>query len=63
MKCTDVGESSKMWVYVGLTFLQLTGNCSSSNYCLLYGTGAAGRNGYLEVMIKMAEKYKKNLWG
>uniref|UniRef100_A0A665W7F0 Protein disulfide-isomerase A6 n=1 Tax=Echeneis naucrates TaxID=173247 RepID=A0A665W7F0_ECHNA len=24
---------------------------------------AAGRNGYLEVMIKMAEKYKKKMWG
>ncbi|KAK1170253.1 protein disulfide-isomerase A6-like [Acipenser oxyrinchus oxyrinchus] len=26
-------------------------------------TGAAGRNGYLEVMMKMAEKYKKKMWG
>lgn len=25
--------------------------------------GAAGRNGYLEVMMKMAEKYKKKMWG
>lgn len=25
--------------------------------------GAAGRNGYLEVMIRMAEKYKKKMWG
>lgn len=34
---------------------QLTVCCSSA--------GAAGRNGYLEVMIKMAEKYKKKMWG
>ncbi|XP_046905532.1 protein disulfide-isomerase A6 [Hypomesus transpacificus] len=26
-------------------------------------TGAGGRNGYLEVMMKMAEKYKKKMWG
>ncbi|MBN3277832.1 PDIA6 isomerase, partial [Polyodon spathula] len=26
-------------------------------------TGAAGRNAYLEVMMKMAEKYKKKMWG
>ncbi|XP_021467192.2 protein disulfide-isomerase A6 [Oncorhynchus mykiss] len=26
-------------------------------------TGAAGRNSYLEVMMKMAEKYKKKMWG
>ncbi|MFT7813345.1 protein disulfide-isomerase A6 [Arapaima gigas] len=26
-------------------------------------TGASGRNGYLEVMLKMAEKYKKKMWG
>ncbi|XP_051954192.1 protein disulfide-isomerase A6-like [Xyrauchen texanus] len=26
-------------------------------------TGASGRNGYLEVMMKMAEKYKKKMWG
>lgn len=26
-------------------------------------TGASGRNGYLEVMKKMAEKYKKKMWG
>lgn len=25
--------------------------------------GAAGRNAYLEVMMKMAEKYKKKMWG
>ncbi|XP_036398209.1 protein disulfide-isomerase A6 [Megalops cyprinoides] len=26
-------------------------------------TGAAGRNAYLEVVMKMAEKYKKKMWG
>ncbi|XP_035260754.1 protein disulfide-isomerase A6 [Anguilla anguilla] len=26
-------------------------------------TGASGRNAYLEVMMKMAEKYKKKIWG
>ncbi|XP_069055019.1 protein disulfide-isomerase A6 isoform X2 [Lepisosteus oculatus] len=26
-------------------------------------TGAAGRNAYLDVMMKMAEKYKKKIWG
>lgn len=26
-------------------------------------TGASGRNGYLEVMKMMAEKYKKKMWG
>ncbi|XP_062858359.1 protein disulfide-isomerase A6 [Trichomycterus rosablanca] len=26
-------------------------------------TGASGRNNYLEVMMKMAEKYKKKMWG
>lgn len=26
-------------------------------------TGAAGRNSYLEVLLKLAEKYKKKLWG
>lgn len=26
-------------------------------------TGAAGRNDYLQVMMKMAEKYKKKMWG
>lgn len=29
----------------------------------LFITGAAGRNAYLEVMMKMAEKYKKKMWG
>lgn len=26
-------------------------------------TGAAGRNSYLEVLLKMADKYKKKMWG
>ncbi|XP_077344913.1 protein disulfide-isomerase A6 isoform X2 [Lithobates pipiens] len=26
-------------------------------------TGAAGRNAYLEVMLKLADKYKKKMWG
>ncbi|XP_066554480.1 protein disulfide-isomerase A6 [Amia ocellicauda] len=26
-------------------------------------TGASGRNAYLEVMMKMADKYKKKMWG
>lgn len=29
----------------------------------LTSTGAEGRNGYLEVMTKMADKYKKKMWG
>lgn len=26
-------------------------------------TGAAGRNSYLEVLLKLADKYKKKMWG
>uniref|UniRef100_A0A665W7Z3 Protein disulfide-isomerase A6 n=1 Tax=Echeneis naucrates TaxID=173247 RepID=A0A665W7Z3_ECHNA len=43
--------------------------CEDSQLCIIavlphiLDTGAAGRNGYLEVMIKMAEKYKKKMWG
>uniref|UniRef100_A0A3P9KWZ5 Protein disulfide-isomerase A6 n=1 Tax=Oryzias latipes TaxID=8090 RepID=A0A3P9KWZ5_ORYLA len=36
---------------------------SSHRLCPRFSAGAAGRNGYLEVMIKMAEKYKKKMWG
>lgn len=32
-------------------------------FSCLFFLGAAGRNAYLEVMIKMAEKYKKKMWG
>ncbi|XP_063757902.1 protein disulfide-isomerase A6 isoform X2 [Eleginops maclovinus] len=43
--------------------------CEDSQLCVIgvlphiLDTGAAGRNGYLEVMMKMAEKYKKKSWG
>lgn len=29
----------------------------------ILGTGAAGRNSYLEVLLKLADKYKKEMWG
>uniref|UniRef100_A0A8C7YG59 Protein disulfide-isomerase A6 n=1 Tax=Oryzias sinensis TaxID=183150 RepID=A0A8C7YG59_9TELE len=47
----------------------LKSTCEGSQLCVIavlphiLDTGAAGRNGYLEVMIKMAEKYKKKMWG
>ncbi|XP_054618174.1 protein disulfide-isomerase A6 [Dunckerocampus dactyliophorus] len=43
--------------------------CEDSQLCIIavlphiLDTGAAGRNGYLEVMLKMADKYKKKMWG
>ncbi|XP_027896345.1 protein disulfide-isomerase A6 isoform X1 [Xiphophorus couchianus] len=43
--------------------------CEDSQLCIIavlphiLDTGASGRNGYLDVMVKMAEKYKKKLWG
>uniref|UniRef100_A0AAY4BDZ7 Protein disulfide-isomerase A6 n=1 Tax=Denticeps clupeoides TaxID=299321 RepID=A0AAY4BDZ7_9TELE len=43
--------------------------CDDQQLCVIavlphiLDTGAAGRNGYLEVMMKMAEKYKKKMWG
>ncbi|XP_038134619.1 protein disulfide-isomerase A6 [Cyprinodon tularosa] len=43
--------------------------CEDSQLCIIgvlphiLDTGASGRNAYLEVMMKMAEKYKKKLWG
>ncbi|XP_056150023.1 protein disulfide-isomerase A6 [Lampris incognitus] len=43
--------------------------CEGSQLCVIavlphiLDTGAAGRNGYLEVMMKIAEKYKKKMWG
>ncbi|KAI3364236.1 hypothetical protein L3Q82_011037, partial [Scortum barcoo] len=43
--------------------------CEDSQLCIIgvlphiLDTGAAGRNGYLEVMMKMSEKYKKKMWG
>uniref|UniRef100_A0A3Q3VP97 Protein disulfide-isomerase A6 n=1 Tax=Mola mola TaxID=94237 RepID=A0A3Q3VP97_MOLML len=43
--------------------------CDDSQLCVIavlphiLDTGAAGRNGYLEVMMKMAVKYKKKMWG
>ncbi|XP_031437285.1 protein disulfide-isomerase A6 [Clupea harengus] len=44
-------------------------SCEDSQLCVIavlphiLDTGAAGRNGYLEVMMKMADKYKKKTWG
>ncbi|XP_029965748.1 protein disulfide-isomerase A6 [Salarias fasciatus] len=43
--------------------------CEDSQLCVIavlphiLDTGASGRNAYLEVMKKMAEKYKKKMWG
>ncbi|XP_037541465.1 protein disulfide-isomerase A6 isoform X2 [Nematolebias whitei] len=43
--------------------------CDDSQLCIIavlphiLDTGAAGRNGYLEVMKTLAEKYKKKMWG
>uniref|UniRef100_A0A8C9VZZ9 Protein disulfide-isomerase A6 n=1 Tax=Scleropages formosus TaxID=113540 RepID=A0A8C9VZZ9_SCLFO len=43
--------------------------CEDHQLCIIavlphiLDTGASGRNGYLEVMMKMAEKYKKKMWG
>uniref|UniRef100_A0A668UVS9 Protein disulfide-isomerase A6 n=1 Tax=Oreochromis aureus TaxID=47969 RepID=A0A668UVS9_OREAU len=43
--------------------------CEDSQLCIIavlphiLDTGAAGRNSYLDVMVKMAEKYKKKMWG
>ncbi|NP_001265732.1 protein disulfide-isomerase A6 precursor [Ictalurus punctatus] len=43
--------------------------CEDHQLCIIavlphiLDTGAAGRNAYLEVMMKMAEKYKKKMWG
>eukprot|EP00064_Thunnus_orientalis_P006274 superscaffoldBa00000648_g6290 len=42
--------------------------CEDSQLCIIavlphiLDTGASGRNGYLEVMLKMADKYKKKMW-
>ncbi|XP_066540867.1 protein disulfide-isomerase A6-like [Hoplias malabaricus] len=43
--------------------------CDENQLCIvavlphILDTGASGRNGYLEVMKNMAEKYKKKIWG
>ncbi|XP_077567734.1 protein disulfide-isomerase A6 [Stigmatopora nigra] len=43
--------------------------CEDSQLCIIgilphiLDTGAAGRNSYLDVMTKMADKYKKKMWG
>ncbi|KAK7940144.1 hypothetical protein WMY93_003470 [Mugilogobius chulae] len=43
--------------------------CEDSQLCVIavlphiLDTGAAGRNAYLDVMLKMADKYKKKMWG
>ncbi|XP_016889364.1 protein disulfide-isomerase A6 isoform X2 [Cynoglossus semilaevis] len=43
--------------------------CEDSQLCVIavlphiLDTGAEGRNGYLEVMAKLADKYKKKMWG
>ncbi|XP_076155761.1 protein disulfide-isomerase A6-like [Alosa pseudoharengus] len=43
--------------------------CEDNQLCIIavlphiLDTGAAGRNGYLEVMMKMADKYKQKAWG
>lgn len=43
--------------------------CEEHQLCIvavlphILDTGASGRNAYLEVMLKMADKYKKKMWG
>ncbi|XP_077147547.1 protein disulfide-isomerase A6 isoform X1 [Ranitomeya variabilis] len=43
--------------------------CEEHQLCIvavlphILDTGASGRNAYLEVMLKMADKYKKKIWG
>ncbi|XP_069831829.1 protein disulfide-isomerase A6 [Dendropsophus ebraccatus] len=43
--------------------------CDEHQLCIvavlphILDTGASGRNAYLEVMLKMADKYKKKMWG
>ncbi|XP_028295238.1 protein disulfide-isomerase A6 [Gouania willdenowi] len=43
--------------------------CADSQLCIIamlphiLDTGASGRNGYLDIMKQMAEKYKKKMWG
>ncbi|XP_006012215.1 protein disulfide-isomerase A6 [Latimeria chalumnae] len=43
--------------------------CEGHQLCIIsvlphiLDTGAAGRNAYLDVVMKMAEKYKKKMWG
>ncbi|XP_061609497.1 protein disulfide-isomerase A6 isoform X1 [Phyllopteryx taeniolatus] len=43
--------------------------CEDSQLCIIgilphiLDTGAAGRNSYLDVMMKLADKYKKKMWG
>ncbi|MEE6512456.1 hypothetical protein FKM82_019459 [Ascaphus truei] len=43
--------------------------CEAHQLCVvavlphILDTGAAGRNAYLEVMLKLADKYKKKMWG
>lgn len=43
--------------------------CEEHQLCIvavlphILDTGASGRNSYLEVMLKMADKYKKKMWG
>ncbi|KAJ3607014.1 hypothetical protein NHX12_026529 [Muraenolepis orangiensis] len=43
--------------------------CVNSQLCVIavlphiLDTGASGRNGYLEVVMKLADKYKKKMWG
>ncbi|KYO32992.1 protein disulfide-isomerase A6 isoform X1 [Alligator mississippiensis] len=47
----------------------LKSTCEAHQLCIIavlphiLDTGASGRNSYLEVMLKMAEKYKKKIWG
>lgn len=47
----------------------LTKTCEDSQLCVIavlphiLDTGASGRNSYLDVMMKMADKYKKKMWG
>ncbi|CAH2246115.1 disulfide-isomerase A6 [Pelobates cultripes] len=43
--------------------------CDEHQLCIvsvlphILDTGASGRNSYLDVMVKMADKYKKKMWG
>ncbi|MGH0166501.1 UNVERIFIED_CONTAM: hypothetical protein FKN15_000331, partial [Acipenser sinensis] len=58
----------KMWGLI-LNGDILKKTCEDYQLCIIAAlphildTGASGRNAYLKVMMKMAEKYKKKMWG
>lgn len=58
--CLTFWIQVRKWPHTLKCFLPST---EAHRLCHRFSAGAAGRNGYLEVMIKMAEKYKKKMWG